>query len=50
MARKAWTQIQEGRSIETPEDWVDATVVRDAVLQLWREMEKNNQANEVTFY
>ena len=27
MVRKAWTQIQEGRPIEIPEDWVDATLV-----------------------
>ena len=27
MVRKAWTQIQEGRPIEIPEDWLDATLV-----------------------
>ena len=27
MLRKAWTQIQEERLIEIPEDWVDATLV-----------------------
>jgi hypothetical protein len=103
MVRKVWTQILEGKPIEIPEDWVDATLVclykgkgkrkdpamhrgislismvekiisiiilkrikcsvdqrllqgqngfrslkscRDAVFQLWREMEKSNKANE----